>query len=80
VLETWSICSSTTIESTVCEFAATGKDTVYHLALGRGCEKPYLKFRPFIDGIPAGVDESATAEKRLADHVKPVRLQDGSAR
>ena len=73
VLETWSICSSTTIESTVCEFAAKAKDTVYHLALGRGCEKPYLKFRPFIDGIPAAVDESATAEKRLAVHVMPVK-------
>jgi dipeptidase len=72
VLSTWSICSSTTIESTVCEFADSPKDTVYHLALGRGCEKPYLRLKPFSEPLPAEIDQSATAERRLATHVFPV--------
>ena len=80
VLKTWSICSSTTIESTVCEFTASPKDTVYHLALGRGCEKPYLKLRPFAEPLPKEVDESATAEDRLATHVLPVAGCKGSPR
>ena len=80
VLKTWSICSSTTIESTVCEFTASPKDTVYHLALGRGCEKPYLKLRPFAEPLPKEVDESATAEERLATHVLPVAGCKGSPR
>lgn len=71
-LETWSICSSTTIESTVCEFAASARETVFHLAPGRGCEKPYLRFRPFVDGLPPAIDQSSTAVKRLEFHVKPV--------
>ena len=72
VLNTWSICSSTTIESAVCEFTGSAKDTVYHLALGRGCEKPYLRLRPFAEPLPKEIDESATAEARLATHVLPV--------
>ena len=72
VLNTWSICSSTTIESTVCEFTGSEKDTVYHLALGRGCEKPYLRLRPFAEPLPKEIDESATAEARLATHVLPL--------
>jgi hypothetical protein len=71
ILNTWSICSSTTIESTVCEFTDSAKDTVYHLALGRGCEKPYLRLRPFAEPLPKEIDESATAEARLAVHVLP---------
>jgi hypothetical protein len=59
------------IESTVCEFADSAKETVYHLALGRGCEKPYLRLRPFSESLPAEIDESATAEARLATHVLP---------
>ena len=69
-LETWSICSSTTIESSICEFAGSPRDTVYHLALGRGCENPYLRMRPFAEPLPAKIDESASAEKRLATHVE----------
>ena len=80
VLETWSICSSTTIESTVCEFTGSPKDTVYYLALGRGCEKPYLRLRPFSEPLPEEIDESATAEARLATHVLPVAGCKGSAR
>ena len=71
VLESWSICSATTIESSVCEFAATPRGTVLHLATGRGCEKPYMRFRPFAEPLPAEIDDSATAESRLATHVKP---------
>ena len=72
VLETWSICSSTTIESSVCEFAGNPRECVLHLALGRGCEKPYLRLRPFVDGLPASIDKSDTAERRLETHVLPV--------
>ena len=72
VLETWSICSSTTIESSVCEFTARPRETIYHLALGRGCEKPYLRLRPFAAPLPKEIDESGTAERRLASHVLPV--------
>jgi hypothetical protein len=56
----------------VCEFADSPKDTVYHLALGRGCEKPYLRLKPFSEPLPAEIDQSATAERRLATHVFPV--------
>ena len=70
VLETWSICSSTTIESEICVFAAEERDTEMQVALGRGCEKPYLKFRPFLGGLPPEMDESATAVERLRTHVE----------
>ena len=69
VLESWSICSSTTIESEICVFAKDVRESEMLVALGRGCEKPYLRFRPFRDGLPAEIDESATAERRLASHV-----------
>ena len=72
VRESWSICAVTTIESSVCEFTAIPRETIYHLALGHGCEKPYLRLRPFAEPLPAEIDESATAESRLARHVHPV--------
>ena len=68
-----SICSESTIESSVCEFKSSPKDTVYHLSLGQGCKKPYIRLRPFIDPLPADIDDSATADARLASHVKPNR-------
>ena len=70
VLETWSICSSTTIESEICVFADDACDVELQVAVGRGCERPYLRFRPFREGLPAEIDESATAERRLASHVE----------
>ena len=73
VLESWSICSSSTIESSVCEFAASPADAVLHVALGRGCEKPYLRLRPFAEPLPPEIDESATAVRRLAEHVRPLK-------
>ena len=72
VLQTWSICSSTTIESEICVFAADARDNEMQVALGRGCEKPYLRFRPFREGLPAEMDESATAAARLETHVRKV--------
>ena len=71
VRETWSICAVTTIESSVCEFTGSPRDTVLHVALGHGCEKPYLRLRPFAEPLPAAIDESATASWRLARHVHP---------
>lgn len=76
VLETWSICSSTTVESTVCEFADVPRACVLHVAPGRPCETPFRTFRPFAEGLPSGFDESATAEARLATHVEPMRRGD----
>ena len=72
VLQSWSICSSTTIESTVCVFAAEARENVLHVAPGRACETPFKVFKPFDGGLPAGFDESATAEARLASHVRPM--------
>ena len=43
------------------------------VALGRGCEKPYFRFRPFREGLPQGMDESATAAARLQSHVEPAK-------
>ena len=71
VAKSWSICSDTTIESSVCEFTASPRDTVLHLATGHGCEKPYLRLRPFAEPLPKEIDDSATAESRLSEHVKP---------
>lgn len=71
VRETWSICAVTTVESSVCEFADSPRETVLHVALGHGCEMPYLRLRPFAEPLPAAIDESATAEQRLARHVYP---------
>ena len=70
VAKSWSICALSTIESSVCEFTEDPRGTIYHLALGHGCEKPYLRLRPFAEPLPAAIDESATAEMRLATHVK----------
>lgn len=72
VLQSWSICSSTTVEATLCEFAAEPKGTVLHVAPGRACETPFKVFKPFDGGLPKGFDESATAEARLAKHVEPM--------
>ena len=79
VLESWSICSSTTVESSVCEFAARPDETVMHVAPGHACETPFHVFKPFKDGLRSCGsgkesaspfrDESATAEARLANHV-----------
>ncbi len=71
VLESWSICSSTTIESSVCEFAAEPRENVMHVAPGRGCERPYFVFRPFAEPLPKAIDETKSAERRLAAHVNP---------
>ncbi|MBQ3289950.1 MAG: glycoside hydrolase family 127 protein [Kiritimatiellae bacterium] len=71
--ETWSICAESTIESSVCEFTASPQDTILHVAFGHGCEKPYQRLRPFADPLPAEIDESATAEVRLASHVRPAQ-------
>ena len=72
VRETWSICAESTIESSVCEFTGSPCETILHVALGHGCEKPYLRLRPFAEPLPAAIDESATAETRLARHVYPL--------
>ena len=72
VLQSWSICSSTTMEATICEFAAVPRATFLHVAPGRACETPFKSFRPFAEGLPADFDESATAEARLAAHVEPM--------
>ena len=72
VLESWSICSSTTIESEICEFAASVGETRMHVAPGRGCETEYSVWRPFTDPMPAALDESGTAVERLENHVKPL--------
>lgn len=74
VLQTWSICSSTTIESEICVFGATTAETEMRVALGRGCEKPYHVFKPFKDGLPPAMDESATAVERLRTHVEPAEM------
>lgn len=72
VFETWSICAVSTVESTICEFAENPKGTTLSVALGHPCEKPYLSFRPFVEGIPASMDESASAVSRLASHCRPL--------
>ena len=72
VLQTWSICSSTTIETTICEFADKAEDNRLHVAVGRPCETPFRSFRPFADGIPADMDESSTVVDRLEGHVRPM--------
>ena len=69
VLESWSICSSTTIETTICEFAGQPNECVLHVAPGRPCETSFHAFKPFDGGVARALDESATAEARLATHV-----------
>ena len=63
-------CAPSTIESSVCEFGATPKDATLYVALGHGCEKPYLRFKPFDGGLPQEMDQSSTAAERLATHVE----------
>ena len=74
VLESWSICSASTIESSVCEFTPSPRDTVLHLAPGRGCEKPYIRLRPFVEPLPKEIDDSKSAARRLETHVTPAAL------
>ena len=47
-----SVCRQNTIESLVCEFAATPAETTLHLAPKHACERGYTAFRPFRDAIP----------------------------
>ena len=70
-LYTWSICSSTTIESEICVMADKVENAVMEVALGRGCERPYLRWKPFSEPMPSVMDDSASADHRLAQHVKP---------
>ena len=71
---TYSICAPSTIESSVCELGATPKDATLFVALGHGCEKPYLRFKPFDGGLPQEMDQSSTAAERLATHVEVLKF------
>ena len=68
--ESWSICQTYTIESSVWTLAPRAADTVAEIALGRGCERPYIACRPFGGPLPSELDQSSDAADRLAHHVR----------
>ena len=45
------------VESSICEFVGTPCDTFCHLALERGCERPYLRLEPFAEPLPAEIGD-----------------------
>lgn len=61
------ICTATTIESTICEFAATPKLTTLWTAFGRPCELPYIPLHP-LNGLPQEIDTMADPAAELASH------------
>ena len=62
------VCRPSTVESLVCVFAETARQTELQVAPGSPCENTYRSFRPFADGIPAELDRSADAVERLERH------------
>jgi len=65
------ICRDTTLESIVFEMGERPADTVVHLAVGRPCEVPYIKFRPHAGELPPGAATGEEAAARLRDHALP---------
>ena len=66
------VCRASTVESTVCVFRETVEADELRVARGAPCEKAYVPFRPFGEGVPAAFDESVDAVARLESHVKPL--------
>ena len=66
------VCRSSTIESLICTFGGSAKETELAVAMGNPCENGYIAFRPFAGGIPAAYDRSADAAERLDGHCRPM--------
>lgn len=64
------VCRGSTIESSICVFGDDIRSTELQVAFGIPCLNEYVKFHPFGEGIPAKVDRSADAARRLARHFR----------
>ena len=64
------ICRSTTVESSVYEFAATPAGTKVHFVVGPPCGGTFRTMQP-LQSIPSDIDRSADAVLRLETHVLP---------
>ena len=62
------VCRRSTIESLICAFGETAAETELQLAPGSPCENAYRVFRPYSEGIPAELDDTASAVERLERH------------
>ena len=66
------ICRKGTVESLVVELAKNPAETVFHMTVGRPCEKPYGVYRPFAGVLPADTAFGSTALERLANYKLPL--------
>ena len=66
------LCRRTTVESFVCTFGETPKETSLSLATGRPCETPYASYRPFAGVVPSDTAHGDLAVKRLDTHDLPL--------
>ena len=65
------ICRKGTVESLICELAKNPVETVFHMTVGRPCERPYGVYRPFAGELPADTAFGAKALERLANYRLP---------
>ena len=65
------VCRNGTQQSMVCMFAEDPSDVEIHVAVGRPCERQYVRCRPFAGELPPGAVTGAAALKRLEDHWLP---------
>lgn len=65
------VCRKGTLQSMVCMFADDPSQTELHVAVGRPCETPYIRCRPFVGELPPGTVTGAAALQQLKDHWNP---------
>jgi gamma-glutamyl-gamma-aminobutyrate hydrolase PuuD len=64
------LCRKATNESLVCDFGATPRETVLHIAGQPPCEGGYTAIKPLVLPLPAAFDDGRAPE-RLARHFQP---------
>ena len=62
------VCRRNTIECTIFEFGETAAATALDVATGSPCETPFVRFRPFGEGLPKDNDYSSDAAERMKAH------------
>lgn len=64
------LCTGSTVESTVCQFAADPLLTTLWTSFGHPCELPYIPLHP-LSGSPKELDQMKDPDLELENHLKP---------
>ena len=63
------ICTGTTLECAICDFAEVPELTTIYTAFGRPCELPFVALHPLM-GLPGALEPSADALRRMEGHLR----------